>query len=115
MSIPDEGYRQMSITPLTITGVSQFSSDLQTILNRAVQIAQIPVTALQNKDADLLQQKTLLGSLNGSVAQLGAALKQLGDTASTQALGASTSDSTIVTATSAGATTPATYAINSIT
>jgi hypothetical protein len=48
----------MGIAPLAFTGVSQYSSDFQTILNRAVQVAQIPINLLQNKDSDLLQQKT---------------------------------------------------------
>ena len=58
----------MSITPLTLTGVSPFSSDLQTILDRAVQIAQIPIKQLQNKESELLQQKTLLGTFSADAA-----------------------------------------------
>ena len=43
----------MSITPLTFTGVSTYSNDFQTILSRAVQIAQLPLKALQNRDTGL--------------------------------------------------------------
>jgi hypothetical protein len=44
----------VAISPLTFTGVSSFSNDFQTILNRAVAIAQLPITALQNHQSDLL-------------------------------------------------------------
>lgn len=88
----------MSISPLTITGVSQFSSDFQTILNRAVKIAQIPVTFLQNKDSDLLQQKSLLSGLSSSTGALVASLQSLGDVAANQALAASSSDPAKVSA-----------------
>lgn len=105
----------MSLTPLTITGVSQFSADFQTILNRAVKIAQFPITLLQNKDSDLLQQKSLLGGLSGALGALAASLKSLGTVASRQALSATSSDSAAVSVTAAGATSPASYTINSIT
>lgn len=105
----------MSIAPLVITGVSQFSSDFQTILTRAVQIAQIPVTALQNKDSDLLQRKTLFTSLNSAVSDLGASLASLGTLAGSQALGATSSDPDTVSVASTGATSPASYTIDSIT
>ena len=105
----------MSITPLTFTGISQYSTDFQTILDRAVKIAQIPVQQLQNRDSDVLQRKALLGSFSLSVARLAADLKTLGDTASGRALSASTSDSASATATNTGATSAAVYTIDSIT
>jgi hypothetical protein len=46
----------MSIGPLVFTGVSTFSNDFQTILSREQQIEQIPIKALQNQQADLLQK-----------------------------------------------------------
>src|ERR1051326_1901137 len=73
----DETYR-MSTAPLAFTGVSTFSSDFQTILSRQVQIAQIPITQLQNHQSDNTQKKTLLTSLNGAVAALGSSIAALG-------------------------------------
>ncbi len=64
--------------PITLTGVSQYSSDLQSVLNRAVAIAQIPITALQNSDATVLSQECWLGQLQSTVATLGASLSALG-------------------------------------
>ena len=105
----------MGIPPLAFTGVSQFSNDFQTILNRAVQIGQIPLRLLQNRDSDVLQQKSLLGSLGASIGALADSLQSLGTVAGNQALAATSSDATLVSVTYAGATTPATYTINSIT
>src|SRR5205823_4358197 len=104
-----------TISPLTFTGVSKFSDDFQSILNRAVQIAKIPVTQLQSKDTHLLQQKTLLAGLQSSVASVASSLTALGNVGSTKALAASSSDASIVTASATGATTAASYKINSIT
>jgi len=105
----------MSIAPLTITGVSQFSSDLQSILNRAVQIAQIPITQLQNKDSDLIQQKTLLGSLRTNAGNLAAGLEALSTVAVNQAVSATSSNTAAVGVVSTNGATPASYTIDSIT
>src|SRR5579862_51192 len=105
----------MGTTPLTFTGVSSYSDDFQTILSHAAQVAQIPVTALQNKDSDVIQQKTLLSSLQSVVGDLSSSLAALGTTASSQALAATSSDSTSVTVTNTGATSAGSYTIDSIT
>src|SRR3989442_8911564 len=80
------GISSMVLPPLTFTGVSTFSSDFQTILDRASNIAQIPVRQLQNKDSDVLQRKTLLSGLSGAITDLAASLKSLGTTAAGTAL-----------------------------
>jgi flagellar hook-associated protein 2 len=105
----------MGITPLTLSGVSQYSSDLQNILNRAVQIAQVPVQQLQNRDSDLLQQKTLLGSLRSTVGDLATSLASLGDIANSKAIAATSSDSSVAIISATAANSAATYTINSVT
>jgi flagellar hook-associated protein 2 len=107
--------RVSPFTPLTLNGVSQYSSDLQSILNRAVQIAQIPITALQNKDSDTLTRETELGTLSTAVTSFASSLSALGSVAANQALAANSSDTSVVQATATGATTPTTYTINSVT
>jgi flagellar hook-associated protein 2 len=102
-------------TPVTLNGVSQYSSDLQSILNRAVQIAQIPVTRLRNTDSTVLSQKTALVSLQSDVGALSSSMQSLGKLAANQALSATSSNPDAVSVTSTGATSPATYTINSIT
>ena len=101
--------------PVTLNGVSQYSSDLQSVLNRAVAIAQIPITALQNSDATVLSKESLLGQLQTSVQAVATDLSSLGSVASNDALSASSSDGTVVSATDSGATAPASYTINSVT
>jgi flagellar hook-associated protein 2 len=105
----------MSISPLTVTGVSKFSSDLQSIMDRAVKIAQLPITALQNRDGDALQQKTLLAGLSSGVSGLADSLEALGQTAQNRALTASSSDSSVVSVVNSGASSAATYTIDSVT
>ena len=59
----------MPITPLTFSGISSYSTDFQTVLERAVKIAPLPLKLLQNdENADVLGRKTQLASLGGAVA-----------------------------------------------
>ena len=109
------GMSTSPFTPITLNGVSQYSSDLQNVLSRAVQIAQIPIAALQNRDSNVLQQQTLLSSLQATVGNVGSSLSALGTLAANQALSAGSSDPSAVSATATGAATPAAYTINSIT
>ena len=105
----------MSITPITLSGVSTYASDFQSILNRAVGIAQIPLTRLQNQDATILQQKTDLSSLASAAGSLASSLQNLGDLATNQAVSATSSDPTVLTATATGAPAASSYTINSVT
>lgn len=105
----------MSTAPLTFTGVSSFSNDLQTILRRALSIAQIPIKQLQSDQADLLQRKQLLTGLNGVVDALGFSVAALGTMGANKGLAASSSDTTKVTVVNTGATQPTTYTIANIT
>lgn len=105
----------MSISPLVFTGVSKFSEDFQTIIDRAVKIASLPATALQNQQKDLIQQKLQVNNLSSSVGTLSAAVQRIGDIASKKALTATSSDSSKVTASNTNATSSALYTITEIT
>jgi flagellar hook-associated protein 2 len=105
----------MGLPPLTFTGISEFSNDFQTILDRAVKIAEIPIRQLQKKDADILERKTLLSGLSSTVFALAEGLRSLGVTAANRALTATSSDTTKVTVSNSGATIATSYTINSIT
>jgi flagellar hook-associated protein 2 len=105
-----------SSTPaISFNGISQYASDYQSILTAAVQNAQIPVTELQSQDTAVLSQETALGSLNTDVGTLASDLENLGTIASSQALGATSSNPTAVSVADTGATQAASYTINSIT
>jgi flagellar hook-associated protein 2 len=101
--------------PLYFTGLSQFSSDFQSIIQRAVQIADIPVQNLQNEQATNTAEENALTALEPTVNALGNDVANLGTLASTQGLSASSSDSGVVTAVNTGAAAPATYTISDIT
>ncbi|SPE31129.1 hypothetical protein SBA3_1750004 [Candidatus Sulfopaludibacter sp. SbA3] len=103
------------IQPLTITGVSQYSSDLQSILTRAVQLASLPAQQLQNQQTDLGQEQTLASSLSSAVANIATDMGTLADLGSSKGLVASSTDSSLVSATATGATAPASYTISNIT
>src|SRR5579862_1554306 len=84
------------LTPLAFSGVSTYSSDFQSILQRAVQIAQLPITALQNQNSTLQEQDQALTTLEAPVSALGADITALANLGSNQALSASSSNSAIV-------------------
>ncbi len=100
--------------PQYFTGISTYSSDFQSIIQRSVSIQQIPITALQNEQAHNLSQKQALIALNPDVASVGAAVAALGTLAANQGVSASSSDSSTVSITNIGATAPGTYAVSNI-
>jgi flagellar hook-associated protein 2 len=104
-----------SITPLTFTGISKYSTDFQTILSRAVAIANLPVRQLQSQQSNLLTQKQLLADLNGSVSALASTLSSLADLGDNKAISASTSNASRVSVSINGKTQAATHTITEIT
>lgn len=103
------------IQPLTFTGVSQYSSDLQSILSRAVQLASLPGLQLQNQQTNIQQEQTLATNLESAMSGLTGAVTALGAMGTSKALAATSSNTSLVTATATGATSPATYTISNIT
>ncbi len=104
----------MGIAPLIFTGVSQFSDDFQTILDRTVAIASLPIQDMQNQQAELLIKKQLLSGISSVVSTLGTSLDNLGELGGTRALGASSSNTSRVSVTLTGATEPGSYTITEI-
>jgi flagellar hook-associated protein 2 len=100
--------------PLYFTGLSSYSSDFQSIIQRAVQIADIPVQSLENQESTVSAQEEALSSLEPAVNALGNDVVNLGTLASTQGLQASSSDSSVVSVQNTGATAPATYSVSDI-
>jgi flagellar hook-associated protein 2 len=100
---------------LYFTGLSTFSSDFQSIIQRAVSIAKLPITNLQNEQTANTSKKQALVALDPAVAALGADVAALGTLANNQGLAASSSDSTTVSVVNTGATAPATYTVSNIT
>ncbi|MDX2151222.1 MAG: flagellar filament capping protein FliD [Bryobacteraceae bacterium] len=105
----------MSLTPLVFTGISSYSQDFQAIMERAVNIATVPLKSMQNEQTDVLQKKMLAASLGGVMETLASRLKSLGQKGETGGLTASSSDNTKVVATNVGLKDVATYTLTDIT
>src|SRR5581483_6575630 len=104
----------MAITPLAFTGISKYSQDFQTILNRAVSIAALPVQQLQNKQTDIVQQKQLVGSLSDAVSRLSSSIQSLTAVAQAHGLVATSSNASKVSVTNTGATSTGSFQITDI-
>jgi flagellar hook-associated protein 2 len=115
-SLPSAASQAASIAaPIYFSGLSSFSSDFQSIIQRAVQIADIPVTNLQTEQAANTADQNALTALEPTVSALGTDVANLGTLASSQGLSASSSDATTVSVVNTGATAPATYTVSNIT
>ncbi len=100
------------LSPQTFTGVSTFSNDLQQILQRAVQIASLPVQKLQIDQSDILAQENALTDLGSSVSGLTSSFSSLGLLGANGALTASTSNPAVATARLTGSPSPLSYALS---
>lgn len=105
----------MGLTPLSFTGVSTFSENIQAILTRASTIASLPLRALQNEKSDLIQRKSLVASLQGTMTSFTSSLQNLADTGDAKAIGGSSSNTSKVFVNTVTATTAASYTISDIT
>ena len=103
-----------SLGSLVFTGISSYSSDFQTILDRANSIAQLPIKKLQNTQTDNLSKKQALIGINPGVDSLASAITALGTVASTKGLAATSSDYSLVTVTNTGATNPGIHTVSDI-
>jgi flagellar hook-associated protein 2 len=99
---------------LYFSGISQYSSDFQSILARSQQIAQLPITALQNEVTANQAKSTALDTLDPVVADVGSAVAALGTLAANGGLSASSSNTNLVTAVTTGTTAPGSYTISNI-
>ena len=97
----------MATSPLTFTGVSRFSDDLQAILQRAVRIASLPIQRMQLDQKKILEQKTALGTLNAAVTGLTDSFASLGLLGARGAVTATSSNASVATVQVTGS--PATF------
>jgi len=93
----------MALAPLTFTGISSFSDDFQLILDRSVSIASLPAQALEQEQAGLLTRKMAAAELRTALADLAAALRNLGELSRGGALAATSGSSAVQATAGAGA------------
>lgn len=103
------------ITPITINGISQYASDFQSILDRSVSIASIPIQQMENQQSLVENQMTAASGLSAAVAAVATDLGTLGSLGTSQALSANSTDPSVVSAQVTGATASTSYAITNVT
>lgn len=104
----------MSLSPLTFTGISQYSADFQTILTRVVSIASFPLNQLKNEQADNTTRKQLSSELSASVKSLQERLKSLSSVADKRGVSATSSNSSKLSIDSVNTDTPTSYRISNV-
>lgn len=98
-----------TITPPVFQGQSQFASDFQQVLTRAVNIASLPLQQMQNDLQTFVGQQSALTSLSGTFSALQTAVQDIG-TASTSATAISSNPAAVGATASSGAV-PGTYTV----
>ena len=101
--------------PVGFSGVSQYSSDFQSVLTRQQAIDAVPVTALTNQNTNIASEDTSLTALSTAAAALTTDLSNIGQLSTGLALSASTTDATAVTASITGLTSSASYSVTNVT
>jgi flagellar hook-associated protein 2 len=104
----------MSSVSGLFTGNSTYSSDFVQVIDRAVQIASLPIDQLSNQKNTLSNEQTALSSLSTAFSSLGSALTALNTAADTGRYAVSYSDSTIATASASSGALAGTYTVQVI-
>jgi flagellar hook-associated protein 2 len=99
-----------SATPITFNGSSTFSSSFQQVLTRAVQIASMPLTQMQNTVSDLSGQQATLSSLEATFSSLQNSIQNIASTINST-LAATVSDPSVLSATATQNAQAGTYSI----
>jgi flagellar hook-associated protein 2 len=97
-------------TPITFNGSSTYSSAFQQVINRAVNIASLPLDSLQTNVSNLNSQQSALSTIGSDFTAIQAAIQAL-DSAAGGSATAQVSDSSSVSATASAGALPGTYTI----
>ena len=104
-----------SIAPQSsTTGSSTFAADLQASVNRALEIAALPMQALQADQSTISGETSELSTLSGLFNTLQTSLSSIGGTG-TSTLQATSSDQSVANATVTGSALPGTYTVQVLT
>lgn len=100
----------MSTSSTSFGGVSSYASDLQTVIDRSISIASLPLQQLQSVKSTLTNQQSELQTLDEKFSAIQTAFDSL-TTAATGSNQASVSDASVVAATAGSTAFPGTYGI----
>lgn len=101
-------------TSTMFTGSSRYAADFQQIIQRAVQIASLPMTQLSQQQAVLSQKQAAYYSIDNKVNAVSTAIQSLTDALGSASYSTSLSDSTVASATIVDGAFEGTYAIDII-
>src|SRR5580658_1178687 len=93
------------------TGSSTFASDLQASVNRALEIASLPMEELQNDQSTISGQVSELNTLGGLFNSLQTSLQVIGSETGGSSLQAAVSDQSVLSASVTGSPLPGTYTV----
>jgi len=94
------------------TGSSNFATDLEASVSRAIQIASLPMEQLEEDQSTISGQTTELSTLGNLFNSLQTALQGIGSGTGTSALQATVGDQSVVTANVTGTALPGTYTVD---
>jgi flagellar hook-associated protein 2 len=101
-----------SIAPqTTTTGTSSFATDLQASVTRALEIAALPMQALQADQSTISGETSELSTLGGLFNTLQTSLQSIGSGTGSSALQATVGDQSVVSANITGTPLPGTYTV----
>jgi flagellar hook-associated protein 2 len=99
-------------SPNTFTGVSSYASDLQQVITNAVQVASLPLQLMQNQLQEMNSQSTELSTLDTKFSALQTAIQQLDSSLGASSYSATSSDSSLVSASVSAGAAEGTYTID---
>lgn len=104
-----------SSSAATFSGTSKFAADLQQAVTRAVAIASMPITQLNNRKTLLTEQQSAYQSLQGKFDDVSTAITSMISAMGVSSYSASNSDSSVMTAALTTGTLSGTYTIKVLT
>ena len=96
----------------TFTGSSAFSSDLQNVITRAVSIASLPMTQMQNEESTLTSQQSELQTFGTNFEAVQSSIDALNTAVGSGSYGATVDNQSVATATLGTGSLPGTYSID---
>ena len=97
---------------VTTSATSGANIDVATIVSQLMTVEQRPLTTLATKEASYQSQLSAFGSIQGAVSSFQSAVSALSNISKFQALSATPSDSSVLTASASSIAVAGTYAIN---
>ena len=99
-----------SLIPVTFNGTSKYAADLQQVITRAVRLASMPLTILQNQQSDTSHKISAVQSLQSLITKFSDAVDAL-STSNSNTLTATVSDESVLKATASSGALPGTYTV----